>query len=80
MGIIGFILSLIAALFMVVGLIPFLGWVNWFTTLPFGLAAAGLSVTGLSRGRNGLAVVGLVISIVVLIMAFIRLWIGCGVI
>lgn len=80
MGIIGFILSLLAVVFMLVGLVPFLGWLNWFTTLPLGLAGAGLSAAGLSRGRNGIAVAGLVISIIALIVAFIRLYIGCGVI
>lgn len=80
MGIIGFILSLIAAFFMLIGLVPFLGWLNWFTTLPLGLAGAGFSAAGLSRGRNGLAIAGLVISVIVLIIAFIRLYIGCGLI
>ena len=80
MGIIGFILSLVAVIFMIIGLVPFLGWLNWFTTLPLGLAAAGLSAAGMARGRNPIAVAGLVISIVVLVIMSIRLWIGCGVI
>jgi hypothetical protein len=80
MGIIGFILSLVGAFFMVIGLIPFLGWLNWITTLPLGLAGAGLSAAGLSRNRGGIAVAGLVISIIVLVIAFLRLWAGCGII
>ena len=79
-GIIGFVFSLIAALFMFIGLIPFLGWLNWLTTLPLGMVGAGFSAAGMARGRNGIAVAGLVISIVALVVAFLRLWAGCGII
>jgi hypothetical protein len=81
MGLIGFIISLVAAGFMLVGLIPFLGWINWFTSLP--LAAAGAALSGISLTRRGLSnifgILGLVVSIVVFFVSFSRLMAGCGI-
>jgi hypothetical protein len=80
MGLIGFILSLVAGGFMLIGLIPLLGWLNWITTLPLAVAAAALSGAGISRrNRDGLAIAGLVISIIVFFVAVNRLIVGCGV-
>ncbi len=80
MGIIGFILSLVAAGFMILGLIPLLGWFNWITTLPLAIAGGVLSGLSLSKNRGGIAVVGLIISILVFFIAVSRLYIGCGII
>ncbi len=80
MGVVGFIFSLISAGFMIIGLIPFLGWTNWFTTLPAAVVGVILSALGLSRSKSGLAVAGLVIGIVVIVVASGRLVIGCGII
>jgi hypothetical protein len=80
MGILGFIISLVAAGFMLIGLIPFLGWLNWITTLPAAVLGAVFSGLGLARHRGVLAMVGLVISVVVFFLAAGRLIIGCGII
>jgi len=79
-GLAGFVVSLVAGGFMVLGLIPFLGWLNWFTTLPLSIIGAALSGAGLSRSKGGIAVSGLVISCCVFVIALIRLIIGCGII
>ena len=79
MGLIGFIVSLIAGVFMIIGLIPFMGWFTWITTLPAALAGAAISGLGMAKGRSGFAIAGLVISLVVFIIALGRLAIGCGV-
>lgn len=79
MGIVGFILSLIAGFFMLIGLIPFLGWINWFTTLPAAVLAIIFSSVGLSKSKGGLATAGLVIGIVVFGIAIIRLSLGGGI-
>jgi hypothetical protein len=78
MGIIGFIFSLIAGGFMLIGLIPFLGWINWFTTLPAAVAGAVLSGVSVSRSRGGIGVVGLIISLIVFVIAIGRLALGGG--
>jgi hypothetical protein len=79
MGIAGFILSLVAGGFLLIGLIPFLGIINWFTTLPIAVLAAILSGVGLTRPRNALAVAGFVISLVVFGVAIFRLYLGGGI-
>jgi hypothetical protein len=82
MGIIGFVLSLVGGCFMLIGLIPFLGWLNWFTTLPLAVVAGVLSGLGANR-RNHISifgVVGLIISILVFIVGVGRLFLGCGII
>ena len=79
MSIAGFILSLVAGFFMLIGLIPFLGIINWFTTLPAAILAIIFSAVGLSKSKSGLAVAGLVISIIVLCIAILRLIIGGGI-
>jgi hypothetical protein len=79
MGIIGMGISIAAAFFMLIGLIPFLGWLNWITTLP--LATVGVAISGIATGRTkslfGMA--GLVIGVVVIFIAAGRLFIGCGI-
>jgi hypothetical protein len=79
LGIIGFIISLVAGVTMLIGLIPFMGWFNWFTTLPLAIGGAIISGLGSTKGRRGFATAGLVISLVVLIIAIGRLVIGCGI-
>ena len=79
MGILGFVFSLVAFVFLLIGLIPFLGWMNWITTLPAAVLGAVFSGLGLTRGRNGLAVAGLIISVIVFFLATGRLIVGCGV-
>jgi hypothetical protein len=82
MGVIGFIISLVAGGFMLLGLLPFLGWINWFTTLPLAVAGAALSAMGISRhGRvKAISILGLIISILVFFVAVNRLILGCGII
>ena len=79
MGIVGFILSLVAGGFMLIGLIPFFGWINWITTLPLGIVAVVFSALGISKNRGGIGVAGLVIGIVVILIAIGRLNLGCGI-
>jgi hypothetical protein len=80
MGLIGFILSLVAGGFMLIGLIPLLGWLNWITTLPLGIVAVVFSGLGLAKSKNGFAIAGLVIGILVILIAIGRLQLGCGII
>jgi hypothetical protein len=79
MSIAGFILSLVAGFFMLIGLIPFLGIINWFTTLPAAILGAIFSGIGVSKSRSGLGVAGLAISIAVFFIAIVRLIIGGGI-
>ena len=78
MGFIGLFLSLIAGLFLLLGLLPFLGWTNWFTTLPIAILGAVFSGVAATR-RSHIAVAGLIISIIVIGVALVRLTIGGGI-
>ena len=80
MGVLGFIISLVAALFLFIGLIPFLGWLNWFTTLP--IAVVGVIISGIGRAKkpkSGISLAGLIISLAVLAVALVRLNLGGGI-
>lgn len=79
MSIAGLVISLVAALFLLIGLIPFLGWFNWFTTLPAAVLGAILSGIATGRSRNSLAIAGLIISVAVFFIALVRLFIGGGI-
>ncbi len=79
MGVVGLVISLVAALFLLVGLIPFLGWFNWFTTLPAAVLGAIISGIAINRRKSSIGVAGLIISVVVIGIALVRLAIGGGV-
>jgi len=80
MGVLGLIVNLVAAMFMTIGLIPFLGWLNWFTTLPISIVGAILSGVSLaSRPRSRSAIAGLIISLAVFLVALVRLALGGGI-
>jgi hypothetical protein len=78
MGVIGVMISLVAALFLLVGLIPFLGWLNWFTTLPASVLGAIVGGVATSRSKSRTALTGLIISLAVFAVAILRLAIGGG--
>jgi hypothetical protein len=79
MGFIGLGISIAAGFFMLIGLIPFLGWLNWITTLPLALIGATFSALGITRSRSILGMTGLIISMVVFFFGVARLAVGCGV-
>ncbi|MEJ7762809.1 MAG: hypothetical protein WKF80_08455 [Thermomicrobiales bacterium] len=82
MGTLGCGLSLVAAIFAIVGLVPFLGWMNWITTLPLALLAIAFSGLALVRGTldRAAAALGLVGGVLLVFWALFRLSIGGGVI
>lgn len=61
LGVAGFVLSLIAVFF---GWVPFLGWVLWLLGLI-------LSICGVFKTPKGLAIAGLVISLIGLILLIV---------
>jgi hypothetical protein len=58
--------------FVLVGLIPFLGWLNWLALV---IGAVGVLIGALSRHKAGL-----IFNIVLLLIAAVRLSMGGGII
>src|SRR5215831_1868610 len=77
MGIFGLILGFLAGIFLLVGLIPLLGWMNWITSLPLAVLGAILGAAG--RRRSALATAALVLNILIIVIALFRLSLGHGI-
>ena len=81
MGLISLLWGVVAMLWMLLALIPLLGWGNWFL-IPFAaigaiLAAIGIAIT--SREKRGRAKAGLVLNAIVIVVAVVRLHLGGGI-
>ncbi len=79
MRILGLIFCLISVVFLIVWSIPGLGFLNWFTTLPAAVLGAFFSIVKLQNFKSAVAVITLIISVIVFILALGRLMAGCGV-
>ena len=82
MGLISLVWGIFAMLWMLLALVPLLGWGNWFL-IPFAavgavVAAIGIAVT--RPGNRGRAKTGLVLNGLVIVVAAFRLMLGGGVI
>ena len=82
MGLISLLWGIVAMLWMLLALIPFLGWGNWFV-IPFAafgalIAAVGIAVT--AREKRGRAKAGLILNGIVILVAIVRLNLGGGLI
>lgn len=81
MGLFGCGLGLLAAFFMLIGLVPLLGWLNWFTSLPLAIVATVVFYLELREPpRTGFAQVGLLLSVTVLCIVIFRISAGGGVV
>ena len=82
MGLISLVWGIFAMLWMLLALVPLLGWGNWFL-IPFAAIGAIIAAIGLvftREEKRGRAKAGLIINIVVIIVAIWRLGLGGGVI
>lgn len=81
MGVIGCGAGMFAAVTFLIGLIPFLGWVNWFTTLPLATlsAAAAYAATREHPADQGPRM-ALAASLILIVITLFRLSIGGGII
>lgn len=78
----GMTLSIVVACFAVVGLLPCLGWMHWFTLIFGGitniLCWAALLTEGKVEAYRNKAIVGLVITFLAIFFGGIRLVLGAG--
>lgn len=82
MGLISVVWGIFAMLWMLLALVPLLGWGNWFL-IPFAVVGAIIAALGavFSRpGHRGRAKTGLVLNVLVIVVAIVRLHLGGGVI
>jgi hypothetical protein len=77
MGLIGLFLGFLAGVFLLVGLIPLLGWMNWLTSLPLAVLGAIFSAAG--RRRSALATAALILNVLIIVIALFRLSLGHGI-
>jgi hypothetical protein len=81
MGTLGCAFGLLAGLSFFIGIIPFLGWINWFTTLPLAVISAAMAYSATKNGRNDAgARFTLAASVLLIIVTLGRLSIGGGLI
>lgn len=80
MGLLSLLWGLVAMCWMLLALVPLLGWMNWFliafAAVGAMLAAIGVALT--SSGRRGRAKAGLVLNGLVILVAIVRLHLGGG--
>jgi hypothetical protein len=82
MGLISVLWGIVAMLWMVLALIPLLGWGNWFL-IPFAAVGAIIAAIGVlftRAGNRGRAKTGLLLNALVIVVGIIRLGLGGGVI
>lgn len=72
LNLVSILIGLVLTLFVLVGLVPFLGWLNWLALL---IGAVGVLIGALSRQKSGL-----IFNIVLILIAMGRLSIGGGII
>ena len=74
--------GVVAMIWMVLALIPLLGWGNWFL-IPFAAVGAIIAAIGIlftSDAKTGRAKTGLLLNGVVIVVAIVRLGIGGGIV
>jgi len=80
MGIVSLILSILALLIGVIGLVPLLGALNW-VALVLGVLGFVFGIIPIAqKKKSGVALAGFIISILVIVMAVIRLILGGGIV
>jgi hypothetical protein len=82
MGLISVLWGIFAMLWMLLALVPLLGWANWLL-IPFAAVGAIIAALGMvfsASGKNGRAKAGLILNGLVIVVAVVRLHLGGGVI
>ena len=76
------VIGIVCASLMLIGLVPCLGWINWFVLMLGGvnklLSIVAIIITRNPAGRNK-AIIGLVLTLVALVIGVVRLALGGGI-
>ena len=82
MGLFSVLWGIVAVFWMLLALMPLLGWGNWFV-IPFaavGAIIAAIAMAFTTPANRGRAKTGLVLNVIVMVVAVIRLHLGGGII
>jgi hypothetical protein len=82
MGLISLLWGLVAMCWMLLALVPLLGWMNWFL-IAFAAVGAMIAAVGIALhapARRGRSKAGLVLNGLVIVVAVVRLHLGGGLI
>ena len=71
LNLVSILIGVVLLVFVLIGLIPFLGWLNWLALV---IGAVGVLIGALSRHKAGL-----IFNIVLLVIAAWRLSLGGGI-
>jgi len=80
MGLFSVLWGIVAVFWMLLALMPLLGWGNWFV-IPFaavGMIVGAIAMAVTAPAQRGRAKTGLLLNAVVLVVAAIRLHLGGG--
>ena len=80
MKIVSFVLGIVSIIGMFIGLIPFLGWINW-GVIPIAAVGLIISIVAIAseKENRGLGIAGLILCTIALLIGIIRLIIGGGI-
>lgn len=81
MGIVSLVLGIISIIGMFIGLIPFLGWMNW-GVIPIAGVGLIISIVAIATAKEnrGLSIAGLILCAIALPVGIVRLIIGGGIV
>lgn len=82
MGLISLLWGIAALIWMVIALLPLLGWANWFL-IPFaavGAIIAAIGVAATSPWHRGRAKAGLLLNGIAMVVGMFRLVLGGGIV
>ena len=82
MGLISVLWGIVAMLWMLLALVPLLGWANWLL-IPFAAVGAVIAAIGMlfsGPGKGSRAKAGLLLNGLVILVAVVRLHLGGGLI
>jgi len=78
---VGFILGLVSLIGWAIALIPLLGWLNWIF-IPVAVIGLIFSLIGICIPipPRSLGIAGIIMCLIVIVLGFLRLKMGCGII
>ena len=79
MQITGLIIGILSTLGMLLGILPFLGWLNWFN-VAFAILGLIISIISIHNAKSkGIGIAAIILCSIAIIIGIGRLQLGCGI-